>query len=190
MFTIQNAYSTVLQVDLEYKDGTEFTSNGSTDLLVSADALQSFIESKNPFSKNKGLYRTDCHKPRDQLVFEVHSKEGIKIGLLTDLFCSAIDICVNDHHHSSQGVDTPEECIQMLLLLCCSVTEEDIPANEQVADDYLTSTVNVENYENDENDIEVEGTRKRRTVRYTADLEDAHADKLEQMQAFDAFRYG
>ena len=37
---------------------------------------------------------------------------------------------------------------------------------------------------------ENEGTGKRRTVRYTADLEDAHADKLEQMQAFDAFRYG
>ena len=78
----------------------------------------------------------------------------------------------------------------MLLLLCCSVTEEDIPANEQVADDYLTSTVNEENDDNDEIDIGGSSTGKRRTVRYTADLEDAHADKLEQMQAFDAFRYG
>ena len=221
-FTIQNANSTVLQVDLEYKDGTVFTSSGSADLLVSANGLQSFIELKSPFSKNKGLYKTDCHKPRDQLVLEVHSKEGVKIGLLTDLFCSAIDICVNGHHHLSQRVDTPEECIQMLLLLCCSVTEEDIPANEQVADDYLTSTVNDDNEENDiggsgksskhtakevrgsmklsrtsnpasssyASNKENEGTGKRRTVRYTADLEDAHADKLEQMQAFDAFRYG
>ena len=221
-FTIENANSTVLQVDLEYKDGAEFTSYGSTDLLVSANGLESFIELKSPFSKNKGLNKTDCRKPRDQLVLEVHSKEGVKIGLLTDLFCSAIDICVNGHHHLSQRVDTPEECIQMLLLLCCNVTEEDIPANEQVADDYLASTVNDDN---DDNDIggsgknskhpakkvpgskklsrtsnpasssyasnkEIEGTGKRRIVRYTADLEDAHADKLEQMQAFDAFRYG
>ena len=34
------------QVGLEYKDGTEFTSNGSTDLLVSANGLQSFIDLK------------------------------------------------------------------------------------------------------------------------------------------------
>jgi hypothetical protein len=222
-FTIENANSTVLEVDLQYKDGTEFTSNGSTDLLVSANGLLSFIELKTPFSKNKGLYKTDYHKPRDQLVFEVHSKAGVKIGLLTDLFCSAIDICVDGHHHLSQRVDTPEECIQMLLLLCCRVTVEDIPANQQVADDYLTSTVNDD--ENDENDIggsgksskrpakqvrgsvkrsrtsnptsssyasnkENEGAGKKRTVRYTADLEDAHAEKLERMQAFDAFRYG
>jgi hypothetical protein len=222
-FTIQNANSTVLQVDLELKGGTEFTSNGSTDLLISANGLQSFIKLKPPFSKNKGLYKTDCHKPRDQLIFEVHSKAGVKIGLLTDLFCSAIDICIDGHHNLSQRVDTPEECIQMLLLLCCSVTTEDIPTNQQVADDYLTSTVNDD--EDDEGDIgcsgksskhsakqlresvklsqtsnptsssyafkkENEGTGKKSTVRYTADLEDAHADKLERMQAFDAFRYG
>ena len=220
-FTIENANSTVLEVDLEYKDGTEFTSNGSTDLLLSANGLLSFIELKTPFSKNKGLYKTDCHKPRDQLVFEVHSEAEFKIGLLTDLFCSAIDICVDGHHHLSQRVDSSEECIQMLLLLCCRVTVEDIPANQPVADDYLTSTVNNDD-ENDENDIgetskrpakqaresvkrsrtsnptsssyasnkENEGAGKKRTVRYTADLEDAHAEKLERMQAFDAFRYG
>ena len=221
-FTVQNANSTVLQVDLIYKDGTEFTSNGSTDLLVSANELQSFIELKSPFSKNKGLYKTDCHKPRDQLVFEVHSNEGVKIGLLTDLFCSAIDICVNGHHYLSQRVHTPEECIQMLLLLCCRVTQEDILATEQVTGGYLTSVNDDKNNENDvggsgkslkhpskqvqgsvklsqtsnptsssyASNKENEGTGKKRTVRYTADLEDAHAEKLEQMQAFDAFRYG
>ena len=220
-FTIENANLTVLQVELEHKDGTAFTSNGSTDLLLSANGLESFIELKSPFSKKKGLYKTDCHKPRDQLVFEVHSEADFKIGLLTDLFCSAIDICVDGHHHLSQRVDSPEECIQMLLLLCCRVTVEDIPANQPVADDYLTSTVNNDD-ENDENDIgetskrpakqagesvkrsrtsnptsssyasnkENEYAGKKRAVRYTADLEDAHAEKLERMQAFDAFRYG
>ena len=38
--------------------------------------------------------------------------------------------------------------------------------------------------------MENEGAVKKRTVPYTADLEDAHAEKLERMQAFDAFRYG
>ncbi len=68
----------------------------------------------------------------------MHSKaeEGVKIGLLTDLFCSSVDICVNGHHYLSHRVDTPEKYIQMLLLLCCRVTEEDIPTNQEIDDDY------------------------------------------------------
>jgi hypothetical protein len=38
-----------------------------------------------------------------------------------------VDICIGDHHHLSQRVEIAEDCIQMLLLLCCSVKEGDIP---------------------------------------------------------------
>ena len=154
-FSIVNDNGTNLIVDCVLKDGTNVDSNGSTDLLVSdtANSKQSFIELKTPFSKSKGMYRTACAKPRDQLVLQVHSKfqtsavpsatgADAHIGLLTDLFCSAVDICIGGHHHLSQRVETAVDCIQLLLLLCCSVKEGDIPVKEEDPgpDAYLTST--------------------------------------------------
>jgi hypothetical protein len=157
-FTIENANGTTLSVDVVLKDEENMvSSDGSTDLLVSdaANSKQSIIELKAPFSRNKGMHRTACAKPRDQLVLQVHSQAqqtsaataavpvaAAHIGLLTDLFCSAVDICVGGHHHLSQRVESAEECIQMLLLLCCSVKEGDIPEETKDLDPdaYLAST--------------------------------------------------
>jgi hypothetical protein len=170
-FTVNAANSTELESVLtlktkvkDEKSGTSISETikikGSPDVMVTNESTESLIELKPPFSKSCGLYHTECYKPRDQLVLEVHSKavqknqniENLTIGLLTDLFCSVVDICIDGNHYMSERVCSLEGSIQMFLLLCCKVKKADIPNPIESNDPYLTSTQNEDGDDEDNED--------------------------------------
>ena len=228
-FAIYDANGTNIELSVVLKQcGSLFNFNGSTDLVVIANDHESIIE-LNPFIQNCRLFNADGNMVRDQLICQVHGKAQalhnesdsvVQMGLWTNMFCSVLDIFVDNHHYLSQRVSTPEECIEMFLLTCCGVTKNDIPVDFDGSDKYLSSIVSVADESVNDCKKPLEQSSKKvgtmastkpklshskcsndengaykdhskvRATQWNTDVEDSTAEKIEWMQAVQAQRCG
>ena len=85
----------------------------------------------------------------------------VHVGLLTDMFCSSVDICIGGRHHLAQRVDTLEECILFLLLLCCKITANHLPVAAITEDAYLDDVKGCQ--EDDSEEKKVSGQSRKRS---------------------------